>query len=304
MLAVRGRLLVGVAVVAALAVAGCSAGDDSGGNASQGAAQEVAAGQPGAEQDPAGAQQAQPGNAAPAQLRQESRSIIYTGEITVRVEDVDRAAARVGALADGAGGFVAGDKRSSNEEQSEAHLTLRVPAERFIATVDELARLGEEESRGISTEDVTQQVVDLDAQIASQNASVERTRALLARAQSIGEIVSIEAELAKRESALATLEARKRRLADLTALSTVTVHLITPEAAASRDAGFLTGLDAGATAFLGAMIVILTIIGFLLPFLVVIGLPVALVWRLLRRRRAAAGSDLGVAAGPELPSAS
>ena len=288
----RGRLVAAAALAATLALAGCGASGGSSGEAAAPDQQDAAPAAPNGQAAPQGRpdEQAaggsgqdtpQPGNNAPAQ----QRSIIYTGDITLRVDDVDRAAARVGALAEGAGGFVAGDRRSSSDEQAEAHLTLRVPAERFIATVDEVAKLGDEQKRNISTEDVTQQVVDLEAQIASQQASVTRTRELLARAQSISEIVSIEAELAKRESALATLQARQQRLVDLAALSTVTVHLRSRTGGPIEEGGFLGGLRAGWEAFLAAAAVLLTVLGFLLPFLVAFGIPAGLLWWLLRRRR-------------------
>lgn len=316
----RGWRLAAVALVAGVALAGCSASDStsksSGTQYAPGAGeQQPNAAQPNADQQgaaqPGGDQQGKQGadqrggtpagNAGAGQYRTQERSIVYTGDLTVRVTDVDQAAARAGALADGAGGFVAGDKRSSGTDKAEAHLTLRVPANRFVATVDGLAKLGDAESRQISTEDVTQQVVDLDAQIASQKASVERTRALLGRAQSISEIVSIEAELAKRESALGTLEARKQRLADLAALSTVTVHLLSPTAAPTpsdeRESGFLAGLKLGWGAFIGAVTVLLAILGFLLPFLVVLAVPAGVVWWLIRRRRVAV--DAGAVVNPE-----
>lgn len=299
----RSRLVAAAALAATLALAGCSASGGSSGEAGAPGRQdaaEQAAPQGGPDEQAAGgqAQAPQPGNAAPAQ----QRSIIYTGDITLRVDDVDRAAAQVGALVEGAGGFVAGDRRSSRDEQAEAHLTLRVPAERFIATVDELAKLGDEQSRNISTEDVTQQVVDLEAQIASQQASVNRTRDLLARAQNIGEIVSIEAELAKRESTLATLQARQQRLVDLAALSTVTVHLRSRTGGPLEESsGFLGGLRAGWDAFLGAAAVLLLVLGFLLPFLVAFGIPAGLLWWLLRRRRRPAEPGAPRAPQPQIP---
>jgi hypothetical protein len=213
------------------------------------------------------------------------------------VKKVDEAARQAVEIAENAGGFVGGDKRTSGEKSSEAHLTLRVPAGKFTSTVDSLSKLGTEEARGISADDVTQEVVDLDAQIASQKASVDRTRALLARAQTIGEIVSIEGELAKRESALATLEARKRKLAELTSLSTITAHLLGPDAASPQkpeeNATFLSGLRTGWDAFLGAAGVLLVMLGFLLPFTVLLGVPLfVLVW-LIRRRRPVPGAAPG-----------
>jgi hypothetical protein len=277
-------------IASGLALAGCGA---SGGNGGSGTAQNepaaAAPGDAGAGKPPEADQQAQPGAAGPAQYQPADRSIIYTGDLTVRVEKVDDAAVRAKTLVEGVAGYVAADKRADADRRTEAHLTLRVPAEKFMSTVDALVALGRPESRSLSTEDVTQQVVDLDAQITSQKASVDRTRALLARAQTVAEIVSIEGELAKRESTLGTLEARKRRLADLTSLSTVTVHLLGPDAPgpATKDRGpsFLAGLESGWHGFLGAMTVLLAILGFLLPFAVVLAIPAGAVWWVVRRRR-------------------
>lgn len=282
----RGRLGLAVVVLgAALVLTGCSAGGPEDSAAPAGGPERGNADAPGKQGDPA---QPGAGAGAPAKLNVDTRSIIYTGELTVRVADVDQAASRATELAAGAGGFIGSDRRTSNDRRSEAHLTLRVPADRFGQAVDGLAKLGTEERRALSTEDVTEAVVDLDARIQSQRASVARTRALLGQASNLGEIVSIEAELAKREGELAALEARKRRLADLTTLSTVTVHLLGPDAAAppsEREPSFLAGLESGWNAFLNAMQILLTVLGFLLPFAVVTGLPLALVIWLLRRRR-------------------
>ena len=286
----RGWAVAGV-LVAALAVSACggSGGGATSGNAERAAPQGPAAGAPAPAVDNASKDLSDQNVAiAPAQYQRADRSIVYTGDISVRVKDVDKAAADVIRLVEAAGGFVGGDKRTSGSSSAEAHLTLRVPAARFTSTVDALAALGREESRGFSADDVTQQVVDLDAQIASQQASVDRTRALLARAQTVGEIVSIEGELAKRESALGTLQARKRNLAELAALSTITAHLLGPNAPApvtDDDSSFVAGLKTGWHGFLSAMTVILAVPGFLLPFAVVFAVPAAVVWFFWRRRR-------------------
>jgi hypothetical protein len=174
--------------------------------------------------------------AAPVAYRADDRAIVFTGSIVIRVANVDDAAADATAIATGAGGFVGADKRSSYHNRSEATLRLRVPAGKFGSVVDELAKqLGKPESRAIDTDDVTEEVVDLNAKITSQQASVARTRALFNQAKTISEIVSVEAELAKRESELATLQARQRRLNDLSTLSTITATLLARGAEAGRQ---------------------------------------------------------------------
>ena len=292
-------LLGAPAMIAAVALAGCSS-DSSDTTALSEAAPAV--GEAAADQQ-APEQGAEPGAAAARggvteakapNLSVDQRSIIYTGSITVRVENVNLAAARATAIAAGAGGFVGGDKRSTGGGAAEASLELRVPAAKFSAVVDQLAGLGVEEQRGVGTEDVTEQTLDLDARIATQQARVASGRRLLSRATSLDDLVMLEGEVAKREADLASLTAKKRRLADLTALSTITAVLLDPQAAAqTRDdepTGFLGGLRNGWTALVASLAVLLTVLGALLPWLIALGLPAwAALW-LVRRYRRRTGS--------------
>ena len=290
----RTTALIGAAMVAGIALTGCSGGGSDNTASSGGAPgmSEKQAGAPDAAapaEAPAGAPAE--GKNQPAQapdLSVDQRSIIYTGSITIRVEDVNQAAAKATAIADGAGGFVGGDKRNITDGSSDATLELRVPAEKFSAVVDQLAHtLGTEEQRGISTEDVTEQTVDLDARIAVQQARVDSGRRLLGQAKTLNDLVMLEKEVATRESDLASLQAKKRRLADLTALSTITVVLLDPKAAAIQKdggpAGFLGGLEGGWKALVASLAVLLTILGALLPWLIAIGIPAWAVLYLVRR---------------------
>jgi hypothetical protein len=307
-------LAAGLAVLVGLA--GCGQGGDdatsSGGgfDGDRGNVAEAPQANPGAAapaQDKAG----QPAG-APARFRVDERSIIYTGTLSVRLtrdDDIDEVANQAIAAASGAGGFVGSDRRTSDNGRSQATLELRVPADRFTAVVDRLAGFGTEESRSIDTQDVTEEVVDLDARIASQLASVNRTRTLLAQAQTIAEIVSVEGELAKRESELASLQAKKRRLADLTSLSTITLTLLGFEAEVveETETGFLPGLDAGFRSVVVALEIALTILGALLPWLVALGVPIYVLVRFLRwlsrRRRPAAQATVPAPVGPSPPPA-
>ncbi|HEV7712724.1 MAG TPA: DUF4349 domain-containing protein [Asanoa sp.] len=307
-------------LVAAVALAGCGSSDDvgtgsepmsaSGGNAAgaggdSGAAADAQKAAEGAPQAPPGAQapdQAQ-GGAGGVELAVDQRQIIYTGSITIRVENVERTAAEVTSIATGAGGFVGGDKRTDDGGRSEAVLTLRVPANRFTAMVDDIADKGTDDRRSISTEDVTEDVVDLDARITTQQARVVSARRLLAQAKTISDLVTLENELGKREADLASLEGKKRRLDDLTALSTITATLLGPDAQAPApppkdDTGFLAGLRGGWHAFTATVGVMLTVLGALVPWLVLAGLGL-LVFGYVRRLRR--GRPTVALAGPGIP---
>lgn len=304
----RGVGLAAAVLALVAALAGCGAGvdgDDAGGEAAAapGHAAEEPAADPGyadaadAEGAQRGGESAQRGGTGAEDPTGgeaggtgwvDQRSIIYTGSITVRVEDVDTAAARASALAARLGGFVGADTRTRDDDRSYAELVLRIPSAQFTDAVDDLGELGDEEAREIHTQDVTEEVVDLGTRIATAEASVARTRALLDRADTIAEIVAVEAELSTREERLAGLQARKRELADLTTLSTITVELRGPEApevVAEPETGFVAGLEAGWRTLVVSLKVLLTVLGALLPWLLAFGLPTAAAWWWWHRRR-------------------
>jgi hypothetical protein len=292
--------LAAVGTVVGLGLVGCSSSGTSKSDAGAAPVRQPGAAQPAqggaaqgdmAQQPPAAGDKAAPPAGVPAQFTVDNRSMIFTGTVTVRVTDVERAAADASSLATAAGGFVGGDDRTSAKNQSQARMTLRVPSARFSSVVDSIAKLGKEESRQLSTEDVTDQVTDVDARIATGQAGVDRVRDLIAKAASISEIVSLESELSRREADLESLKSRKRKLDDQTTLSTITAVLLGPEAAAKpapkkHETGFLAGLKSGWHSFATSMGVLATVVGALLPWLVALAVPVAVVlWWARRTRR-------------------
>lgn len=283
-----------VGLVAALAVGGCGALDRGTTQPQSPRGAEVAGGAPTeggaaglADKDVAAAGQ------QPASVAQ--RSVVRSAQLSLEVDDIYAAARRVNEIGTRFGGYVA-DERTDDRD---AAIQLKVAADDLDEALTALTEIGTKViSRGQQAEDVTEQVVDIQARIASQRASVERVRALLDQATAIGEVVQIESELTRRQADLESLEQRAAALASQTELATVTVQLYQPGqgAAASGDAGFLDGLNAGWRVFLASTQVLLTVLGALLPFLVALAIPAALILWLVRRRRP-------LPAAPRTPSA-
>ncbi|GAB3590086.1 hypothetical protein GCM10027446_04070 [Angustibacter peucedani] len=250
--------------------------------------------------------------AAPAVTDQR---VIRTADMAVRTKDVTAAAARVRTVAEAAKGFVADEKTTSSPPEpglpepeqrqgySESVLTLRVPTTALDRVMGQVAETGTVLSRNQSSEDVSSTYVDVRSRVSSQTASVERVRALLARAANLGQVVQIESELSRREADLESLQAQLKSLEDRTALSTLTVSLtpptvVQPTPPAEQD-GFLAGLEGGWSALVAALTVLLTVLGALLPFAVVAALVGVPAYRWWRRHRASAGP--GTAAAPVAP---
>ncbi|MCW2777513.1 MAG: hypothetical protein JWN17_1238 [Frankiales bacterium] len=208
------------------------------------------------------------------------RSLVRTATLTVRVPDVRVAADRAVEVARTTGGAVAGEQSGG----SEADLRLQVPPDRLDEALTRLARLGTERDRTLSTEDVTEQAVDLDSRLATQRASVARVRALLDRATGLGDVVKVEGELARREADLESLQSRARALSGRVDLAVRSLHLTEDDrvAATASAPGFRGGLDAGWHAFTATARVLAAVSGALLPFLPLLLLGAGF-WRWRRR---------------------
>lgn len=224
------------------------------------------------------------------------RSLVRTAQLSLDVADPVVATRKVRTAVAGVGGTVA--QEESGDDSS--RLTLRVPAAALDKLIDDVAAFGHPTARSAQVVDATDQVIDLGARVASQQASVVRVRTLLGQARSIGDIVSIESELSRREADLDSLTGRLAALKDQVAQSTLTVDLTRVPAppAAAGSSGFLAGLGNGwqGLQVLGAAAG--AAVGFLLPFLPVLALLGGIAWlarRVLRGRGgpAAAGGRSG-----------
>ena len=215
------------------------------------------------------------------------RKLVRSARLALTAPDVKAAVDQARQIAIGAGGFTGAEHTDS----SSATLTLSVPADKLDAALGQLATLSGTTvtSREQTAQDVTDQTVDVEARLATQRASVERVRALLARANSVSEIASVEGELTTRESELESLQRRRDALAGSVAMSTVTLSVSAPAPApapANSGGGFLGGLAGGWDAFLAFGGGVLTVLGALAPFLLVLGTPAVAAFWWFRRRRA------------------
>ena len=265
-------------------LAGCSAGGGSAETA--GSAGSLDAGAKSAAVPAARAAQPAIDQAKPVAV---PRSLIRTADVQLRVRDVKRAAADAEQLVVDAGGQVTDEQLDLQATHPTASMKLQVPPARLTATLNKLAQLGDEQSRRLGTDDVTDQVVDLNSRLATQRTSVARVRALLDRASSLTDVVRVEAELSRREADLESLQARARAVSGQVAMSEVTVQLTTgPKKATPATAlGFTKGLHSGWDAFMAAARVTAATVGAALPFLPLL---IAAAWIALwwRRRTATA----------------
>ncbi len=152
------------------------------------------------------------------------RDIIFTASLTVAVPDVVAAGEEATTIITGVGGFLFGQETTGGPEPRSV-LVFKVQPRDFETALARLGSIGEIRSQQVSSDDVTDRVVDLQSQIATATASVDRLRRLLADADDIETIVAVENELLQRETQLESLRGSLRTLEDQVSLATITVTM-------------------------------------------------------------------------------
>jgi hypothetical protein len=236
-----------------------------------------------------------------AKLVLSTQSIIYTANMTVRIHgDVTAAASQATADATAVGGYVASEQQIIPQGKHgipQINLELKIPAAQFSPTLAKLAKLGRQLSFSQHAQNVTQQVADVTSRVASARSAITQLRALLKKAGSVGQLLSVQNEINSQESNLEALLAQQRALAHETSYATVTVLLLGHHARVVKhhkktSHGFLAGLRGGWHA-LGLVVGwTLTALGSALPFLIPAGLIGAVAFegrrRLARKKNAPA----------------
>lgn len=167
-----------------------------------------------------------PGAAQTTQVSASSM-IIRNGNAGIEVDSLDTAIARVRALAQRVGGFVANTAVQGGRDQlRSASLEVKVPADRFDDALSGLAPIGKVESVNVSAQDVGEEYVDIAARVENAHRLEARLIALLAnRTGKLQDVLSVERELARVREEIERYEGRLRFLRARVAMSTLTVNV-------------------------------------------------------------------------------
>lgn len=219
------------------------------------------------------------------------RQVVRSGSMGLQADDVAKTVAQIRSLTAAAQGFISAENSSASGGGAYSSITAQVPAAKLDGFIEAVSKLGTVESIDLSAQDVTSQVVDLDARIKALQTSVDRMTDLMAQASQISDLLTIETQLSQRQAELDALKAQRTWLGDQVAMSTLAITVWPVPTVEPVDApGFLDGLEQGWAALVSTVLVAATALGFFLPFLVVLAIvavPIAvlLVWLTRRHRR-------------------
>lgn len=232
--------------------------------------------------------------------------IVYNGSLELVVSDALRAQEDVQRVIEGVNGYVVSSESYRYEQGLiTVNMRVRVPAEKFHEVMAQLRKLALEVNHdSTSSEDVTQEYVDLESKLRALEAKAARLEELMKEAEDTEAVLAVYRELSATQQEIEQVKGRMQYLERSSAMATISVTL-TPdelsrpvEVAGWRPQGTAKrAVEAllNTLKFLGNALIWIVI--YIVPVLAVVGGVVYLVrkgWSRLfgRRKRAAKTAEL------------
>jgi hypothetical protein len=176
----------------------------------------------------------EPPNGEEQQAADDGTLVIHTGTLELEVADLTPAVDQATALVRSLGGNVAESHATNSGGMHSATVTYRIPAARWDEAVAGLRGIGQRVvTENIEAQDVTTQVIDLDARITNLRATEAALQGIMVDATTITDVLKVQAELTKIRSDIESMTAQRDHLADRAALGTLTVQFGGPVMAAT-----------------------------------------------------------------------
>ena len=152
------------------------------------------------------------------------RKLSKTGSIEFEVNDVDKTKVSINDLVKDAGGYISSEDQNNYGGSPRFSQVARVPSDKldeFIVKIEGLAK--KVDAKNISSQDVTEEFIDVETRLATKKELEARYRDILKQAKTVKDILEVETQLNNVRGEIESMEGRLKYLTNLTSFSTLTV---------------------------------------------------------------------------------
>jgi len=161
-----------------------------------------------------------------------NRLVVRNAELTIVVADVNARVKAIEAMADGMGGFVVSSNTyqtyaSNGAKVPQAEITIRVPAEKLNAALDQIkANTVEAPAENITGQDVTDRYVDLQSQLKAKEAAEAQLLKIMENADKTEDVLAVYQQLQQVQSDIDVLKGQIKYYEQAAALSAISVTIV------------------------------------------------------------------------------
>ena len=229
-------------------------------------------------------------------VQPQERLIIRNANLSIVVDNTEASLAAIEELVSSVEGWVVSSNVWEYDGVKRGDVGVRVPAEQLDSFLDAVHALANQvTNQSISGQDVTEEYVDIQAQLANLQATAGRVRSFLDEAENVEEALAVNVELGRLEGEIERITGRIKYLESSARYSSVSIE-ITPDALAQPVSIGRWQPEGTARNAIQALIstlqwladALIVLALYVLPLALVIGGPIYLFIRYLRKRRAAA----------------
>ena len=179
-----------------------------------------------------------------AQLVTQQRIIVRTVDMTLVVDDIQSAIDSVADLAVESNGWLVSSDRSLKHQGS---VSVRVPSNLLDEVIGQIRNLANEvEMEVTSSQDVTDEYVDLRSRLTNQEATEEALLKLFGRADRVEDALDVQEQVSAVQQTIERLKGRIKLIEETAAFSLITVFLKLSTMEMDVDAGADRTVAAGA----------------------------------------------------------
>ena len=150
------------------------------------------------------------------------KKIIKDGRIGIQVDDLESSKSRIDTMIKNYGGYYDNESFNNSDWESSYNLKIRIPCENFEALINKIETgNGEVKYKEVEARDVTDQFIDLETRLQSKKNYLKRYNELLAKAQTVNDILEIEEKIRGIEEEIESTTGRINYLNDLVEYSTL-----------------------------------------------------------------------------------
>ncbi|ABS54969.1 hypothetical protein Mboo_0451 [Methanoregula boonei 6A8] len=197
--------------------------------------------------------------------------IIRTADVTLEVQNVTSAAATVAAIGTGAGGYVSTTNIGTDYSgQPYGSVVIRIPAANFDSTLSGVQALGTVKSISTQGQDVTEEYVDVQAQITAYQNQIAQYNLIMKNATKVEDVLAVQQQIDQVQTSLDRVNGRMKYLNSQVDYSTISVSLQEPApVGGTQGHDFVAAINEGIAGFFAVIDAIIVFVIAVLPLAIV-----------------------------------